>query len=203
MTSFDHHHDIVHIEPDQEELSSQDSKVTPPEIAPNPAPSYANLPLDTSDSFDPPFAPTSTNLVEAGVICEVKDLFKGKENCACCITWSTEPQKKLSAKTSTDTGGFAVLARKTEGHGDFGRELKLHSIVIQSPLIRDVVDGVLKGYPGLTSELASLTVESPFGCFYHRWTELKVAFEASTGDVAKHMGWSQSLKVLRKLWAIS
>jgi hypothetical protein len=126
--------------------------------------------------------------IETGSICDVKDLYKGNENCLCCITWSAEPQKKLPNTTTDDTGGYAILTRKTEGHGDFGREQKLHSIVIQSPLIRDVLEPVLKEYPGITSELSSLTIEAPFACFYHRWAELKSAFKACTGETAEHMG---------------
>jgi hypothetical protein len=126
--------------------------------------------------------------IETGSICDVKDLYKGLENCACCITWSAEPQKKLPTTATDEIGGYAVLTRKTEGHGDFGREQKLHSIVIQSPLIRDVLEPVLKEYPGITSELSSLTIEAPFACFYHRWAELKAAFKLCTGETAEHMG---------------
>ena len=126
--------------------------------------------------------------IETGSICDVKDLYKGKENCLCCITWSAEPQKKLPEKSSDEAGGYAILTRRTEGHGDFGRDQKLHSIVIQSPLIRDVLEPVLKEYPGITSELSSLTIEAPFACFYHRWAELKAAFKLCTGETAQHMG---------------
>jgi hypothetical protein len=122
--------------------------------------------------------------IETGSICDVKDLYQGKENCFCCITWSAEPQKKLPETTTDETGGYAILVRKTEGHGDFGTEQKLHSIVIQSPLIRDVLEPILKAYPGITSKLSSLTIEAPFACFYHRWAELKAAFKASTGETA-------------------
>jgi hypothetical protein len=126
--------------------------------------------------------------IETGSICDVKDLYQGKENCFCCITWSAEPRKKLPETTTDETGGYAILVRKTEGHGDFGTEQKLHSIVIQSLLIRDVLEPILKAYPGITSELSSLTIEAPFACFYHRWAELKAAFKASTGETAQHMG---------------
>lgn len=186
MDALNHNHNGVHVKVDEPKDLASETKTTPPEAS-GPALPSSNSP-PTMNFFSSAFGSVQESIVEAGVICEVKDLYKGKENCPCCITWSIEPQKKLPTTTSTDTGGYAVLARKTEGHGDFGRELKLHSIVIQSPLIRDVLEHVLKGYPGLTTELTSLTVESPFACFYHRWDALKAAFEASTGDTAEHMG---------------
>jgi hypothetical protein len=50
------------------------------------------------------------------------------------------------------------------------------------------LEPVLKEYPGITSELSSLTIEAPFACFYHRWAELKAAFKLCTGETAQHMG---------------
>ncbi len=127
-------------------------------------------------------------LVEPGVICEVKDLFQGSATCACCMTWAAVPQKKITTAIATDTSGYAVLARKSEGHGDFGRDLKLHSIVIQSALIRKVLDVALKGYPGISTGLENFTVDAPFPCFYHRWTALVDAYSTSVGETAQHLG---------------
>jgi hypothetical protein len=165
-----------------------------------PSPSDVNITQATTDGDAVMINPGEVSsqieekpAIETGSICDVKDLYKGDENCLCCITWSAEPQKKLPNTTTDDTGGYAILTRKTEGHGDFGREQKLHSIVIQSPLIRDVLEPVLKEYPGITSELSSLTIEAPFACFYHRWAELKAAFKACTGVTAEHMGLLMSL----------
>lgn len=126
--------------------------------------------------------------IETGSICDLKELFKGRETCSCCITWFPEPQKDLPTTATDEIAGYAILTRKTEGHGDFGRQQKLHSIVIQSPLIRDVLEPILKEYPGITSELSSMTIDAPFACFYHRWAELKAAFKLCTGEKAEHMG---------------
>ncbi|KAF8849743.1 putative AAA family ATPase [Acephala macrosclerotiorum] len=134
-----------------------------------------------------PPPPIAIPQVEPGTICEIKDVYKGKASCPCCITWSAEPQKKITTATATDTSGYAILARQTEGHGDFGRELKLHSMVIQSDLIKEVLNEVLKGYPGITTGLEHLTVEAPFAAFYHRWAELTEAYEASAGKTREHL----------------
>jgi hypothetical protein len=128
-------------------------------------------------------------LVEIGTLPSIKDLYKkSKASCPCCITWSSDPQKRDTAgKTSADYGGYAVLARKTEGHGDYGKEMKLHSIVVQSVLIRDVLEDVLKEYPGVMAGLENLTVEAPFACFYHRWEKLNEAYEKTEGEARVHM----------------
>ncbi|KAH7354677.1 P-loop containing nucleoside triphosphate hydrolase protein [Rhexocercosporidium sp. MPI-PUGE-AT-0058] len=125
---------------------------------------------------------------EPGVICEIKDLYQGTATCICCMTWASAPQKKITTVVATDTSGYAVLARKSEGHGDYGRDLKLHSIVVQSALIRKVLDTTLKGYPGIATGLENFTVEAPFPCFYHRWTALVDAYATSVGETAQHLG---------------
>ncbi|KAL2070945.1 hypothetical protein VTL71DRAFT_13971 [Oculimacula yallundae] len=125
---------------------------------------------------------------EPGVICEIKDLYQGSASCDCCMTWAATPQKKVTTAVVTDTSGYAILARKSEGHGDSGRDLKLHSIVVQSSLIRKVLDTALKGYPGIATGLENFTVEAPFACFYHRWTALVDAYTTSIGETAQHLG---------------
>jgi hypothetical protein len=142
----------------------------------------------TAPGLMPPFRAPAKKSVETGAVPEIKDLYKGKASCACCITWAAERQKKLPTTAATDTGGYAILARKTEGHGDLGQELKLHSIVIQSHLILEVLYKVLKEYPGIFSGLETLTVVSPFSAFYHRWTALIGAYVDSNGDTATHLG---------------
>lgn len=125
---------------------------------------------------------------QAGEICQVKSLFKGEASCPCCITWSVSAQIKTPTTTDTETGGYAILARKTEGHGDFGREEKLHSVVIQSTAIREVLEVILKDYPGLSPGLEGLTIEAPFAPFYHHWADLAKAYNASTGEEHRHLG---------------
>lgn len=140
--------------------------------------------IKVAESLDSDAAPVP---VVAGAVCEVKDLYQGGASCPCCITWASVPQKRITTTKVTDTSGYAVLARKSEGHGDFGRDLKLHSLVIQSALIRKVLDVTLKGYLGISTGLENFTVEAPFSCFYHRWTALIDAYSTSTGETKQHL----------------
>jgi len=53
----------------------------------------------------------------------------------------------------------------------------MHSIVIQSPLLKELLRGVLAGYPGVTVDLDRLEFSGKFEPLIHRWTELKAAIE--------------------------
>ena len=47
--------------------------------------------------------------------------------------------------------------------------LAIHSITIQSPLIRKVLEPVFDGYKGMTTKLKELTFNAPFHEFFYRW----------------------------------
>jgi len=53
----------------------------------------------------------------------------------------------------------------------------MHSIVIQSPLLKELLRGVLAGYPGVTVDLDRLEFSGKFEPLIHRWTELKAAIK--------------------------
>lgn len=53
----------------------------------------------------------------------------------------------------------------------------MHSIVVQSPLLKKMLENVLKGYPGVTVGLQRLEFSGKFEPLIHRWTELENAIE--------------------------
>jgi hypothetical protein len=55
---------------------------------------------------------------------------------------------------------------------DPAKELALHSIVIQSPPLKQLLGRILDGYPGITLELDRLEFIAPFECFVRRWERL-------------------------------
>jgi hypothetical protein len=55
---------------------------------------------------------------------------------------------------------------------DPAKELALHSIVIQSPPLKQLLGRILDGYPGITLELDRLEFIAPFECFVQRWERL-------------------------------
>ena len=54
---------------------------------------------------------------------------------------------------------------------------RLHSIVIQSPLLKELLRDVLSGYPGAAAGLKRLEFSGRFEPLIHRWAELKAAIE--------------------------
>jgi hypothetical protein len=65
---------------------------------------------------------------------------------------------------------------------DSRKKLEIDSIVVQSPLLKDALHHVLRGYPGVTTSLARLTFAAPFRPFVHRWEKLKEAMDNPDHD---------------------
>ncbi|KAF7872213.1 hypothetical protein EAF04_003138 [Stromatinia cepivora] len=60
---------------------------------------------------------------------------------------------------------------------DSRKTLEMDSIIIQGPLLKQVLNKLLKDYPGVTPSLKRLVFQEPFHAFVHRWTQLAHAIE--------------------------
>ncbi|KAH8587633.1 hypothetical protein B0O99DRAFT_747427 [Bisporella sp. PMI_857] len=91
--------------------------------------------------------PVLETVTEVGAVPEIKDLYevKGKASCSCCITWATEPQKKPPTTATADTDGYAILARKTEGHGDFRQDVSVDDIAKHLGLLIHLLEEEFRG----------------------------------------------------------
>ncbi|KAI0397626.1 ATPase [Xylariaceae sp. FL0594] len=69
-----------------------------------------------------------------------------------------------------ETRAHAIILRKKTSQ-DSRKKLEAHSIIIQSPPLREALGHILEGYPGVACELQRLTFKAPFAPFIHRWTE--------------------------------
>lgn len=66
--------------------------------------------------------------------------------------------------------------------------LKLHSIVIQSPLLRKVLDRTFEGYDGISTKLKELRFVPPLHEFYYRWHMLEKLIQDEQDDITtKHL----------------
>ncbi|KAF4547882.1 ATPase-like protein 3 [Elsinoe fawcettii] len=94
-----------------------------------------------------------------------------------------EPKDSDKQKKKADRfAQFAVVVRR-ERIGGKGRdlttgEIKIHSIKIQSPLIRRMLDEVFLGYKGLSTKLKDLEFRAPFHAFFYRWDRLQACIAA-------------------------
>ena len=66
--------------------------------------------------------------------------------------------------------------------------LRLHSIVIQSPLLRKVLDRTFEGYDGISTKLKELRFMPPLHEFYYRWHQLERLIKDEADEMTtKHL----------------
>lgn len=93
---------------------------------------------------------------------DVLPMYGGKKDALGRIMWQTEyPEDVRGPEGNPDTDEYALIIRRNRVWGDSETTLALHSIVVQSPLIKLLLHDVLKGYPGVTVSLKPLELRSP------------------------------------------
>lgn len=135
--------------------------------------------------------------IELGTVNEVKKLYEGKRKCRCCVNWTEEPPEgeetsaEIARKSKQLYAAWAVVAR-TRRHGlSHDGEWQVSDITVQSSVLKDFLDEVLIGYPGVFVRTEHLEFKAPFQPFLHRWDDfLKLEEEAS--EETQH-----SIKLLR------
>ncbi|KAK0101594.1 hypothetical protein ONS95_006757 [Cadophora gregata] len=112
---------------------------------------------------------TSEADLKGGFICKALDFYRKDGE------WSqTSPYHLPEAAENNETAQHAILKRN-EKSSDSRKKLSLHSIIIQSPLIKSVLGKVFEGYDGITTELDRLELKKPFEPFVHRWEKFRLA----------------------------
>ena len=77
-----------------------------------------------------------------------------------------------------------MILRHTKRY-DGRRALDLHSVVIQSEPLKNVLGNVLHKYPGVTTTLERLEFSKPFKPLVHRWEALTKAREEEYDEITK------------------
>ncbi|KAH3946752.1 hypothetical protein HBI56_071720 [Parastagonospora nodorum] len=112
----------------------------------------------------------------------LKELYSGKEDKKGRYQWQDKiPEDIGKAVENDETAKWALLVRNIKVYNDPRRVLSIHSIVVQSPLLKKLLVTVLKNYPGVTVGLNRLEFSGKFEPLIHRWSELQQAI-ASLGD---------------------
>lgn len=105
-----------------------------------------------------------------------KNLYSGKEDKKGRFQWQdTIPEDIGDPVENNETAKWALLVRNVKVYNDPRKVLSIHSIVVQSPLLKKLLAGVLKNYPGVTVGLNRLEFSGKFEPLIHRWTELRTA----------------------------
>ncbi|KAI3324918.1 P-loop containing nucleoside triphosphate hydrolase protein [Xylariaceae sp. AK1471] len=129
-------------------------------------------------------AEKKTEKVSVGMVCEKKDLYQiiDRYNKA---TWTNEiPDDLVEAAENEETEKYALLIRNKKSY-DSRKKLDIDSIVIQSPLIKNVLRDVLEDYPGVTTSLSRLIFSAPFKPLVHRWYQLVAALDGEHDQETK------------------
>ena len=93
-------------------------------------------------------AEVKAEAVKVGMECDLKHLYQ-KEDDKGRTTWSDKyPEDLEEAAENEKTARFAILVRNKKSF-DSRKKLEIDSIVIQSPLLKNVLAIVLKDYPGM------------------------------------------------------
>jgi hypothetical protein len=127
---------------------------------------------------------TSTGV---GAKCSVKNLYEGPQNPHAppnVIGWVEEYPEDVeeSVECKVESQQHALLVRNRKNRGG-RRPLAIHSIDIQSPLLKRALEYVFDGYPGITPGLGHLSFAPPFKAFFHRWDRLqKMAADEDNQD---------------------
>ena len=120
-----------------------------------------------------------------GMITDVKNLYQSKPDNRGKTTWVDKyPDDLEEAAENAESARYALLIRNSKCY-DGRKKLQIDSIVVQSPLLKQVLGSVLKDYPGITTTLDRLTFKAPFQAFIHRWKNLLEALESERDSETK------------------
>lgn len=122
---------------------------------------------------------TKAELPSAGMVCDVKNLWEGEQKCQCCVNWVEEYPVDIqpNPEETEAVQQFALLTHNRKNHVADGKAMVLSSIVVQSPLLKPLLEKVFDGYAGITATLKKVTFSEPFEPFFYRWSEFKNAVE--------------------------
>lgn len=113
---------------------------------------------------------------EIGMTSGYKHLYSGKEDKRGRFQWQNEiPEDVGKPAEDAEAQKYAILVRHIKVYNDPRRVLALHSIVVQSPMLKELLGEVLAGYPGVTVGLQRLEFSGRFEPLIHRWAELTKA----------------------------
>jgi hypothetical protein len=126
----------------------------------------------------------SEEKIPTGMLAEIKNLYQ-KVDKQGRHQWVTEyPEDAVEAAENAETARFAFLVRNKISY-DSRKTLEIDSLIIQSPLLKDVLGVVLKDYPGITTNLQRLVFKAPFQPFVHRWTKLVDVLQTTADETAR------------------
>ena len=113
-----------------------------------------------------------------GMICQVKNLYKEDTSRS---SWWTD---QLPARNDINTSQYALVVRNVSNDVDEPSDsrIQIHSVVIQSPLLRTLLQDLLEGYPGVALKSERLVFTVPFKPLVHLWSTVQSALQSESDD---------------------
>jgi hypothetical protein len=111
----------------------------------------------------------------------------------------TVPEDVGKPAEDGETLKFAIVARHVKVYNDPRRVLKLHSVLVQSPLLKKLLMKTLKDYPGVTVSLQRLEFMGRFEPLIHRWEQLQEAVANLDESVEEEKNTKAHAEVLLEL----
>lgn len=123
-----------------------------------------------------------------GSISDIKSLYQGTEDSQGRAQWVDRyPEDAEEAAENGETEKYALIARKKKCFNG-RKKFDIHSIVVHSPDLKEVLGRVFRDYPGVSCELHRLVFAAPFEEFVHRWTEFTTELNlAKPGKTKEHL----------------
>ncbi|KAF1837936.1 P-loop containing nucleoside triphosphate hydrolase protein [Decorospora gaudefroyi] len=112
------------------------------------------------------------DLAPEGSLTSFKNLYQGPQDSNKKWTWlEKEPKDVADAAENEETAQHALITRLQKAN-DSRKKFEIHSIIIQSPWLKEALAEILQDYPGIHCGLKRLEFEAPFRPFVHRWPQL-------------------------------
>ena len=96
----------------------------------------ANLPMVGKD--------TKEELPSTGMMCDIKDLWEGESKCKCCVNWVEEYPVDVqpSPEETEAVQRYALILKHRKSHGASDKAMQVDTIVVQSPLLKPLLEEV-------------------------------------------------------------
>ncbi|KAK0619674.1 hypothetical protein B0T14DRAFT_519665 [Immersiella caudata] len=117
-----------------------------------------------------------------GMMSEIKEFYRDSSD----SDWDEWAPDDVERDHSAESAQHAIIAYRQKKGRRSG--LFLHSLKIQSPLVRRILETVFEGYEGISTKLKELVHYAPFHEFYFRWHLFEKAYNDETdGETKRHL----------------
>jgi ATPase family associated with various cellular activities (AAA) len=121
----------------------------------------------------------------SGSIAKSKNLYAGAPDRHGKVSWTAKyPDDLEKPPENADSAQYALLIRNKKCY-DGRKMLEIDSLVVQSEHLKKVLSAVLKGYPGISTQLERVEFRQPFAPFVHRWERFAEARESESDPETK------------------